>query len=153
MARLARGTNHTFASKPALYRGHHMRSRTEVRWAVFFDALGAPWQYEPRMFRTSEGGYLPDFLVGKTHQWWLEIKGPEPVERDYVRAAHVVRVTGQKFRFLVGPVPPGPTHGVLRTRILQGRTWRQADWQTPWGAARTDAALAKANAYRFDDLL
>jgi hypothetical protein len=29
-----------------LYRGYRFRSRTEARWAVFFDKLGLRWDYE-----------------------------------------------------------------------------------------------------------
>ena len=150
---LPRGGNHTFKSKTGTYRGVPMRSQLEAQWATVFDFLGVPWQYEPRTFRTPQGGYVPDFLVGRVRPWWLEIKGPEPTERDYVRAAHVARVTGAKFRFLVGGLPAGPSHGILRTRVLQGRTWRLADWRTPWSAAQLDAALAAGRAFRFDSLV
>lgn len=150
MGTLSRQTNHTYASKVTTYAGVTFRSRLEARWALLFDTVGIPWQYEPRCFRTPEGGYLPDFLVGKVRPFWLEIKGPEPIERDYVRARHVVGQTKQKFRFLVGPIPKPPSHGILRTRVLQGQTWRPADWQTPWTAGRLDAALIRAGSYDFD---
>lgn len=32
------------------YRGYRFRSRLEARWAIFFDALGVQWQYEPETF-------------------------------------------------------------------------------------------------------
>jgi len=152
VAKLPRGSNHTFKSKPVTMFGCKFRSQLEARWAMVFTELGVPWQYEPRPFRTEQGGYLPDFLVGKVRPFWLEIKGPEPTQRDYVRAAHVARVTGQKFRFLVGSLPVAPTHGLLRTRVLQVRTWRPADWHTPYGARPLDAAVTKALAHRFDSL-
>lgn len=148
--RLPRQTNHTYASKETDYAGVTFRSRLEARWAYAFDLLGVPWQYEPRCFRTPEGGYLPDFLVGKARPFWLEIKGPEPIERDYVRARYVVGQTRQKFRFLVGPIQKAPTHGILRTRVLQGKVWRPADWQTPWSAPKLDDALEQAAAYDFE---
>ena len=55
------------------YKGYRFRSRLEARWAVFFDALGVEWQYEPQPFRLGDGtGYLPDFcLEGDT---WVEVK-------------------------------------------------------------------------------
>lgn len=153
MGTLSRRTNHTYASKPTVYAGVEFRSRLEARWALLFDTVGIAWEYEPRCFRTPEGGYLPDFLVGQRNRWWLEIKGPEPIERDYVRAAHVVKQTGAKFRFLVGPIPKPPSHGILRTRVLCGRTWRPADWQTPWTHANLDAALTRAGNHDFGGLL
>lgn len=46
------------------YGGVKFRSRLEARWAVFFDALGLTWEYEPEAFVLSDGSsYLPDFRV------------------------------------------------------------------------------------------
>ena len=36
--------------KPTKYAGILFRSRLEARWAVFFDALGISWEYEPETF-------------------------------------------------------------------------------------------------------
>lgn len=32
------------------YKGYRFRSRLEARWAIYFDTLGVPWQYEPEGF-------------------------------------------------------------------------------------------------------
>lgn len=49
---------------PTEYNGVLFRSRTEARWAVYFDALGIEWHYEPQHFRLSDGGfYKPDFYL------------------------------------------------------------------------------------------
>jgi hypothetical protein len=60
------------------YKGYHFRSRLEARWAVFFDALGLQWEYEPEGFALPDGSrYLPDFLLRdnrKTPDLWIEIK-------------------------------------------------------------------------------
>ncbi len=46
------------------YKGYKFRSRLEARWAVFFDACGVSWEYEPEGFVLSDGKYyLPDFLL------------------------------------------------------------------------------------------
>lgn len=45
------------------YNGYRFRSRLEARWAVFFDALGVKYEYEPEGFQTPAGYYLPDFRV------------------------------------------------------------------------------------------
>lgn len=46
------------------YRGYRFRSRLEARWAVFFDALGVKWEYEPEGFDLPGGErYLPDFYL------------------------------------------------------------------------------------------
>lgn len=47
-----------------VYKGCRFRSRLEARWAVFFDALGVEWEYEPEGFELPSGRrYLPDFRV------------------------------------------------------------------------------------------
>lgn len=66
------------------YKGYRFRSRLEARWAVFFDALGYQWEYEPEGFVLSDGThYLPDFRLhspcGLTQ--WVEVK-PETVARS-----------------------------------------------------------------------
>lgn len=46
------------------YKGYRFRSRLEARWAVFFDACGVRWEYEPEGFALPNGqSYLPDFLL------------------------------------------------------------------------------------------
>ena len=46
------------------YNGYKFRSRLEARWAVFFDALGIKYEYEPEGFKLPSGQeYLPDFKV------------------------------------------------------------------------------------------
>ena len=46
-----------------VYKGYRFRSRLEARWAVFFDALGLRWEYEPEGFELPSERYLPDFRV------------------------------------------------------------------------------------------
>lgn len=51
------------------YKGYRFRSRLEARWAVFFDACGVKWEYEPEGFDLGDGlYYLPDFLL---HDVWI----------------------------------------------------------------------------------
>jgi len=46
------------------YKGYRFRSRLEARWAVFFDALGIKFEYEPEGFVLKNGKrYLPDFYL------------------------------------------------------------------------------------------
>ena len=48
------------------YKGYLFRSRLEARWAVFFDACGVDWEYEPEGYDLGNGiHYLPDFLLHK----------------------------------------------------------------------------------------
>jgi len=80
---------------PTRYRGYHFRSRLEARWAVFFDAAGVAWDYEPQGFQfprlahdheTGERyptgdtlAYLPDFYLPGLRTYF-EVKGERPEE-------------------------------------------------------------------------
>lgn len=48
---------------PTEYRGIRFRSRTEARWAAFFDMLPWPWVYEP----IDLSGYIPDYILRFEH--------------------------------------------------------------------------------------
>jgi len=59
------------------YAGCRFRSRLEARWAVFFDALGIPWEYEPEGYALPSGPYLPDFKLHlSAGAVWFEVKPP-----------------------------------------------------------------------------
>jgi hypothetical protein len=50
--------------RPTRYAGVFFRSRTEARWAVFWDRLGIGWEYEPERFELPNGQiYIPDFRI------------------------------------------------------------------------------------------
>jgi hypothetical protein len=62
------------------YKGYRFRSRLEARWAVFFDALGIEWTYEPQGFEKGGTRYLPDFQIHLGRDpfkvpYWVEVKG------------------------------------------------------------------------------
>ena len=66
------------------YKGHRFRSRTEARWAVFFDQLELEWEYEVQGYKLGDGTcYLPDFKVRTPHGavMWVEVK-PSNVDTD-----------------------------------------------------------------------
>lgn len=51
------------------YGGYKFRSRLEARWAVFFDAFGIKYEYEPEGFVFEDGTrYLPDFRIYVRHR-------------------------------------------------------------------------------------
>lgn len=72
----------TFQPLETRYAGCRFRSRTEARWATFFDTLKIEWEYEPDGFGTSAGNYLPDFRIripqikNYEHFQWFEVKPP-----------------------------------------------------------------------------
>lgn len=61
------------------YNGYKFRSRTEARWAVFFDALEIKYEYEKEGYKLKSGMYLPDFWLPK-YNLWVEIKAESPTE-------------------------------------------------------------------------
>lgn len=74
------------------YKGYAFRSRTEARWAIFFDHLKIRWEYEPEGFELGNGlRYLPDFWL-PDWKMWVEIKPDAPddpaLEKAY-RLAHL----------------------------------------------------------------
>jgi hypothetical protein len=62
------------------------RSRTEAKWAVFFDACGIPYDYEYRGYHLEAGRYLPDFWL-PSFQMFFEVKGAEPDEEERQKCA------------------------------------------------------------------
>ena len=64
-----------------IYKGYRFRSRLEARWAVFFDALGVEYEYEPEGYEFDDGTrYLSDFLLKNTEgrtkgDLFVEVKG------------------------------------------------------------------------------
>ena len=60
------------------YRGVRFRSRLEARWAVFFDAMGWRWEYEP----FDADGYIPDFVLLGDDPVLVEVK-PAIVPDDF----------------------------------------------------------------------
>ena len=54
-----------------VYNGYRFRSRLEARWAVFFDAAGIKYEYEPEGFEfyncetDTTDRYLPDFYLSQ----------------------------------------------------------------------------------------
>lgn len=52
-----------YAAIETEYDGYRFRSRLEARWAVFFDAMGIRYEYEPEGFGFGGTRYLPDFYL------------------------------------------------------------------------------------------
>lgn len=65
-----------------VYKGYRFRSRTEARWAVFFDTIGIKYIYEPEGYVFEDGThYLPDFYLPNA-KMFFEVKGIEPSPED-----------------------------------------------------------------------
>mgnify|MGYP001012149479 CR=1 FL=1 len=80
------------------YAGYRFRSRLEARYAVFFDALGAAWEYEPEGYDLGYAGlYLPDFRLPRLGVH-VEVKPP------FVDVSPDLRAKMVAFRDGVGPI-------------------------------------------------
>lgn len=90
------------------YKGYRFRSRLEARWAVFFDAIGVDWEYEPQGFEfPGEAGlverYLPDFKI--TGNLFVEVKGSEDqFNQDRCRMENAIRA-GLGTLLILGEIP------------------------------------------------
>lgn len=76
------------------YAGCRFRSRTEARWAVFFDALGLTWEYEKEGFELPSGRYLPDFWLPDLGGW-IEVKGTWPTSAERKLISELMEGSGQ----------------------------------------------------------
>lgn len=97
------------------YKGYRFRSRLEARWAVFFDACGVKWEYEPEGFDLGDGiYYLPDFLLRNffdnsdvdytgSADLWIEVKGV----MTKTDAEKILRFSGSEPILVVTNIPEG----------------------------------------------
>lgn len=105
---------------PVWYKGWRFRSRTEGRWATFFERMGIEFHYEPQGFRLPDGAtkYLPDFYLPVTRSW-AEIKGCEPTREEKLKCELTVR-GAQSGMCLVIAGPPD-------FRAYPGVSWDTGD--------------------------
>jgi hypothetical protein len=92
------------------YAGYRFRSRTEARWAVFFDELGVRYQYEPEAYFLGDGvgSYLPDFFITMNPEQsgagcWVEIKGQKPTDTELRKLFALQQATKHTALLFVGP--------------------------------------------------
>lgn len=91
------------------YNGYWYRSRLEARWAVFFDAAGIKYVYEPEGFVGFDGSkYLPDFYL-PVEDIYVEVKGcDEKLEDDWSKIANAIDFGAtpvSKGLLLLGEIP------------------------------------------------
>jgi hypothetical protein len=86
---------------PSHFNGTAYRSRTEARWAVFFDQLGIKVIYEPEGYILEGKAYLPDFFIP---DWpaYMEIKGQNPSPVEVNKCNLLARETGVPVLLMVG---------------------------------------------------
>jgi hypothetical protein len=90
------------------YKGYRFRSLLEARWAVFFDAAGIKYVYEPEGFDLDGTWYLPDFFIPDQNQY-LEIK-PDGFNPDGHPMFRWLQSHDRPFRFAILIGQPFATH-------------------------------------------
>ena len=99
-----------------VYKGYHFRSRLEARWAVFFDALGLEWEYEPEGFDLGDGiYYLPDFLITGFcgNKCWVEIKADKPTPLEIEKGKKLAHGSKLPIYFLSKIPNTGRSYGFV----------------------------------------
>lgn len=93
---------------PTFYNGVQFRSRTEARWAVYFDLERIAWQYEPEGFKLGSLYYLPDFYLPQVDMW-AEVKPFGGFDFPALRrCAALVRAMRRPCLMLDGPPAARP---------------------------------------------
>lgn len=87
------------------YNGYRFRSRTEARWAVFFDSLGIAYEFEREGFDLGDGlFYLPDFWL-PAQKLWVEVKPVYP-EDDAPKLHRLAQASGHDLVCVIGAPHP-----------------------------------------------
>ena len=91
-------------SKQTKYKGYNFRSRTEARWAVFFDAMDIKYWYEHEDVNLKyHGRYLPDFyLPDFSGGCYVEVKGVAD-DHSIAKCKELALQNKTQVLFLVGP--------------------------------------------------
>lgn len=114
------------------YNGYKFRSRLEARWAVFFDAAGIEYEYEPEGQETADGKkYLPDFYLPEldTH---VEVKGKrEGYEKEILKLSQFIEWGGPIKQILILSDIPGKTEdgGIWHFPVLY---WSAKEVRAGW---------------------
>ena len=135
-----------------IYNGYRFRSRLEARWAVFFDALGVDYEYEPEGYELGDGErYLPDFRVkcygtrgykeGDPFDLYIEVKG--------VMTAKDAR----KIRLFSGIADLTVEHGVDRPVLVVNRIPSEGDCTDSWAVGAYDQMILGYEIYPFNYFL
>ena len=132
------------------YKGYNFRSRTEARWAVFFDALNVKFQYEPEGFELKNRvWYLPDFYVDNFFGTggYFEVKpASEPSQEDLDKLELLYEATDSYVFLLNGP----PDFKYYRAFTDKHRWGAE---EAIWASVLLCASEAIGFDHRYEDLL
>lgn len=115
------------------YMGYRFRSRTEARWAVFFNRIAFQWEYEPQGYLLdAQTPCLPDFklVLPGDRMVFCSIKPEEAddFDNEELRKLHlladgtesdVLLLTGPPTHRAYNMVRPGTTEDVLSLAFFQ----------------------------------
>ena len=107
------------------YAGILFRSRIEARWALFFDTLGVPYEYEKEGFDLDGLRYLPDFWL-PDQRIWYEIKGDIPDELECEKARRLSGYTQRPVYIAFGAVAIPDFTRLVNTD--DQRVWKGPNW-------------------------
>ena len=93
----------TIKAIETVYNGYRFRSRTEARWAVFFDTLKISYKYETEGYNLDGLWYLPDFWL-PNNDCWIEVKGKEPDEEEVEKAGRMAALHKKPLYIFWGDV-------------------------------------------------
>jgi len=118
-----------------LYAGHYFRSRLEAKWAVYFDAIGVKWTYEPEGYVLPSGAkYLPDFYF-PDYKVYGEIKPQNFVEDK--RHFEFVKETETPFLLFIDNPGVRPNYIFLPNfedvLVLDGYAFADRIWDKKYG--------------------
>lgn len=89
-----------------------MRSTAEATWAGIMDSLRIRYAYEPGVWFTRHGGYMPDFLIPAAG-CFFEVKGQAPTIQEREKAEDLTEATGMPVVFGYGSLQAGEFNGIL----------------------------------------
>ena len=117
-----------------IYNGYRFRSRLEARWAVFFDAAGIEYQYEPEGFEIKpvygeDTAYLPDFYLPE-FDIYAEVKGSEEqLKKDSGKIMDAIDFMqtpmSEKGLILLGDIPHHMPFGESRIPVFYMLSWHK----------------------------
>lgn len=110
-----------------IYNGYRFRSRTEARWAVFFDAAGIKYEYEKEGFDIDGRPYLPDFWLPELDAWF-EVKGSQPTEEEIWLCERLHEKSGKRV-FLAYGEPY--SDGFAVDDMIKNTSYRMLYWPYP----------------------
>ena len=148
-----------FRAVETLYRGCRFRSRTEARWAVFYDFLHVQWSHELERYHLADGTtYMPDFYLPEA-KVWVEVKGEYPTGEEQEKAKGLAVGSGKPVLLYFGPIPYSPSQLDFKTSgififhptgefgpIHDFVPWFEAEQREAW----IEDALEAARSARFE---